>query len=228
MTKKQQNGNSPTALPPCNSNNIHGRAYGPPTKHDERQVYLSSLTVISAVIWVPSLFVYVYKKWKKTPVEDKRKRTLYRNLLIAMITIIVIGPHRNPRFGNWLNVRRWKLWESWLRYVTFEVISEHAENDGKGTFDRKKDQAILAIVPHGIVPFSLCFAALPQAAIEKFGKFRPVIASATRLFPLGRTLMEWMSGVDATKSSVNQALSQGERLGLCPGGISEMFEGRVC
>ncbi len=93
-------------------------------------------------------------------------------------------------------------------------------------FDMKNDQAIFAVVPHGIVPVSLCFATLPQLALETIGEFRPVVASATRFLPALRSLMEWLGCVDATRTSVQRALSNGDRIGVSPGGIAgKIFEG---
>lgn len=79
--------------------------------------------------------------------------------------------------------------------------------------------------PHGIVPFALGLGFIPQEAVDKFGPFRPVVASATRFFPFVRTLIGWGDGVDASRSNVHRALADGSRIGLAPGGISEMFEG---
>ena len=111
--------------------------------------------------------------------------------------------------------------------MAFEIISETSNTNCelKPNFDLKKDQAIFTIVPHGIFPFSMGFAALPQIALDTIGGFRPVVASATRLVPALRTIMDWLGCVDATKASVERVLSNGERIGVCPGGIAEMFEG---
>ena len=62
-----------------------------------------------------------------------------------------------------------------------------------------------------------------------WGLFRPVVATATRLFPLVRTFIAWMSGVDASRNAGSSALSEpggssSRRLGISPGGIAEMFE----
>lgn len=100
------------------------------------------------------------------------------------------------------------------------MISEVNNKESKSNFDMKKDQAIFAVVPHGIVPVSLGFSVVPQTAVDTFGGFRPVVASATRLLPGLRTLMEWVGSIDATKSSVERALSKGDRIGVSPGGIA--------
>lgn len=181
----------------------------------------SSLFIVGSVFWVPLLFIKIYKKWKQTPKEDKR-RAYYRILFLSLLAVCVIGPHRKPWVGKMLNFRKWRLWKAWLNFVSFQVISEHIQDSA---FDLKNDQAILAMSPHGIVPFALGLGFIPQEALDKFGPFRPVVASATRFFPFVRTLIGWGDGVDASRSNVHRALADGSRIGLAPGGISEMFEG---
>jgi hypothetical protein len=169
---------------------------------DDWAVKLSSLFIVGSVIWVPSLFVYLYKKWRNTKHDDDaKKRAFYRNLLLALIFCTIFGPHRHYRVGKWLKVKQWKLWNAWLRYITFQVITDNnhdhgdGSGDGKKDFDLKKDPAILAFSPHGIFPFSLGFAVLPECAKEYFGEFRPVVATATRFYPLLRTILQWLRQV---------------------------------
>jgi len=119
-----------------------------------------------------------------------------------------------------------------MNFIAFEVVSDRntpevggASVDRANDFDVTKDQAVLAIIPHGIVPFALAFSALPEAASRVFGEFRPVVASATALFPFVRTFLGWIGAVDASRPAVDSALVQGSPIGLAPGGIAEMFEG---
>ena len=163
------------------------------SKLDDIAVKLSSLFFVGSVVWVPSLFIYVYKKWKNTPKEDEKKRKFYRNIFLSLCLCTIIGPHRHPKVGEWLRAREWKLWHAWMRYISFEVIQEEIQDKRK--FNPKEDQAILAFSPHGIFPFSIAFSVLPKAANDIFGRYRPVVASATRLFPGVRTLLEWLEQV---------------------------------
>jgi hypothetical protein len=176
------------------------------SRMDDWTVKLSSLFIVGSIIWVPSLFVYLYKKWKNTTKqEDSKKRALYRNLLLAFILCTIFGPHRHYRVGKWVRVKRWKLWNAWLRYIAFQVIMDAptASTSHDDTvlrhrdryFDMKKDPAILAFSPHGIFPFSLGFAVLPERAKEYFGEFRPVVATATRFYPLLKTILQWLRQV---------------------------------
>lgn len=176
------------------------------SRMDDWTVKLSSLFIVGSIIWVPSLFVYLYKKWKNTTKqEDAKKRALYRNLLLALILCTIFGPHRHYRVGKWVRVKRWKLWNAWLKYITFQVIMDAPANSTSHDdtvlrhkdrcFDMKKDPAILAFSPHGIFPFSLGFAVLPERAKESFGEFRPVVATATRFYPLLKTILQWLRQV---------------------------------
>ncbi len=175
----------------------------------------------------------------------------------AALAILVLastwGPHRNRRVGEILDVRRWRLWDAWLNYVGFAVLrdaggvatsaSDAAVFDPRNSsFDPLTSPALYAFVPHGIFPFGLAFSALPERGYgTTWGRIRPVVATATRLFPLVRTLIDWMGGVDASRAAVSRALSppsspggvttrsSGDddgswRLGISPGGIAEMFE----
>jgi len=92
-------------------------------------------------------------------------------------------------------------------------------------FDLKNDQAIFAIVPHGIFPFALGFATLPEAVVNAIGTIQPVVASATGIVPFLKTVIDWIGGIDASRTAVDHALSSGSRIGVAPGGIAEMFEG---
>ena len=71
----------------------------------------------------------------------------------------------------------------------------------------------------------LAFAALPtEASAALFGKFRAVVATATQLLPWVRDVLKWVNAVDASRACVDQALAQGDRLGLAPGGIAEILQ----
>ena len=204
------------------------------SKTDNALVALSSLFFVGGVAWAPAFYIWLYKKWKNTPndEENKKKRKIYRNIFITAVLVSIFGPHRHRKVEEWINFRNWRIVKAWVNYMAYEVISEsppiHIGVGGGGgggipkrpKFDMKKDQAIFAIVPHGIVPFSIGFATLPQVAVDAFGGFRPVVASATRFLPGLRTVMEWVGCVDATRSSVERVLRNGERIGVSPGGIA--------
>ncbi len=167
------------------------------------------------------------QRWRKY----NRATSKYGAALAVILLISGLGPHRSRRVGEFLGVRRWRLWDAWLNYVGFTVLRDHGENypataSNEPEFDPRHSRAIYAFVPHGIFPFGLAFSCLPQRGYEKtWGLFRPVVATATKLFPVVRTFIAWMGGVDASRSAVSSALSQANsRLGISPGGIAEMFE----
>jgi len=168
-----------------------------------------------------------YKKYKSLT-------SRYGAALAVLLLISIWRPHGSRRLGEWLDVRKWRLWDAWLNYVGFTVLHDKGDN-GRDTkllldhreFDPRTSPALYAFVPHGIFPFGLAFSCLPQRGYENtWGLFRPVVATATRLFPLVRTFIDWMGGVDASRSAVSSALSKkgSSRLGISPGGIAEMFE----
>mmetsp|Transcript_11648 Transcript_11648/g.18019 ORF Transcript_11648/g.18019 Transcript_11648/m.18019 type:complete len:364 (-) Transcript_11648:2396-3487(-) len=189
---------------------------------DRSLVMISSLIFVGSPIWVPSVYAWAWNKWKKIPKEDKKRKAIYFSFLMSTLAVAIFGPHRHRKVGKWLNVRNWSLWKSWLRFIAFEVIQDQKV---KKDDNIKDEQAILAVIPHGIFPFSLAFAALPIEATRVFGYFRPVVATATALFPFVRTFLGWLGAVDASRTAVDQALVDGARIGVAPGGIAEMFEG---
>jgi hypothetical protein len=139
------------------------------------------------------MYSFAWKQWKRIPKEDKRRRTIYATILLSLASGAAVGPHRYHRLGKLFQLKKWRLWAAWLRFVAFEVI---ADNPARlKAFDVKKDQAIFAISPHGIFPFSLGFAALPDLASRVFGEMRPVVASATAFFPFLSTILSWINAV---------------------------------
>ena len=178
---------------------------------DRALVYASSLFFVGSVAWVPLAYVWAYRRWRSTPKSDRRRRMMYMALILSAAALAVAGPHRSKRVGRWLDAKRWRLWRAWLNFMAFEVVSDRG-GSGSGLADSKtafdggsistarpfdvtKDKAIIAVVPHGIFPFALAFAALPEAATKAFGEFRPVVATATALFPFVRTFLGWLDAV---------------------------------
>mmetsp|Transcript_4766 Transcript_4766/g.7011 ORF Transcript_4766/g.7011 Transcript_4766/m.7011 type:complete len:357 (-) Transcript_4766:67-1137(-) len=186
---------------------------------DNALVALSSLFFVGGVVWIPSLYIWLYRKWRTE--ENKKRRKVYYAILVTATFFGIFGPHRNRKVAKLIDFKNWRIIKAWCNYLAYEVISEVSE---KKDFNLKRDQAIFAVIPHGIVPVPLALATLPQEAHESFGEFRPVVASATRFLPGLKTVMGWMGSIDASKSAIEKALSKGERIGLSPGGIAEMFE----
>jgi hypothetical protein len=122
------------------------------------------------------------------------------------------------------------------------VVTDASSSTTHTPFTRKlfyttNDPVILPVSPHGIFPFSLAMVPLLHKA---FGHMRLIVAYATELSPLVRTLLSWMESVDASKLAVHRALSSTsptttamlgtpmKGLGVSPGGIGEAVEGYPC
>ena len=192
------------------------------TAYDRAVVYLSSLFFVGGVFWVPALYAWAWKKYQSIPKSERKRRAIYLGFTIAASAFFVAGPHRHRRVGEWIHVHQWSLWKSWMRFFAFEVVADQGLDSIKTLID---SQAIVTVSPHGLFPFGLAFAALSDASSKAFGRFRAVVASATQMIPWVRDVLRWVDAVDASRSAVDQALSEGSRIGLAPGGIAEMFEG---
>lgn len=160
---------------------------------DRVAVAASSLVIVGSVVWVPLLGRWAWNKLRS--VTDEHKRRKYAALALAATILAIAGPHRSPRFGNWLRVRHWKLWKAWLRFIAMEVIADQPRTTAAAlsrppptpfsreqdpppppAFDLKSDQAALAFVPHGVFPFAFAFGVFPHVAQQVFGFFHPVVA----------------------------------------------------
>jgi hypothetical protein len=189
----------------------------------------SSLVIVGAVAWVPYLYYLAWKKYRSIPQHDKKRRRLYAACIGLSVLFMAYGPHRSRRVGQWLQLRKWKLWDAWMRYIALQIIVDNGDSTDAQSSSRIQsttDPAILTFVPHGIFPFAFAFGALPEIVQPFFGVFRPVVATAIELFPLVRTLLRWLHCVDASRSSVDAVLQSGDRrIGIVPGGIAEMYQG---
>eukprot|EP00533_Pseudo-nitzschia_delicatissima_P008406 CAMPEP_0116088820 /NCGR_PEP_ID=MMETSP0327-20121206/6077_1 /TAXON_ID=44447 /ORGANISM="Pseudo-nitzschia delicatissima, Strain B596" /LENGTH=365 /DNA_ID=CAMNT_0003579933 /DNA_START=130 /DNA_END=1224 /DNA_ORIENTATION=+ len=190
------------------------------TNYDRLVVGMSSLFFVGGVFWVPAVYAWLISRFRRIPTDQKRRRAICAALIFSLTTLYAIGPHRNPKMGERVKVHKWGLWKSWMRFFAFEVVADEYDS----IKDLVHEQAILGISPHGIFPFGLAFAALSEQAAQAFGSFRAVVASATQLLPWVRDVLRWVNACDASKSSVDKALLNGDRLGLAPGGIAEILQ----
>ena len=160
---------------------------------DQYAVAISSVFVVGAFAWAPILYTYAWRKWKSIPTTEKRRKKVYLSIVVGLTLLILYGPHRSHRFGRWIKVRKWALWNTWLKYIAMEVISDN-ENISNSITNRniKNEQAILAFVPHGIFPFAFAFGILPEVAQQVFGYFRPIVATATNFLPVVNDFLLWL------------------------------------
>eukprot|EP00527_Entomoneis_sp_CCMP2396_P000711 CAMPEP_0198155236 /NCGR_PEP_ID=MMETSP1443-20131203/69031_1 /TAXON_ID=186043 /ORGANISM="Entomoneis sp., Strain CCMP2396" /LENGTH=329 /DNA_ID=CAMNT_0043821979 /DNA_START=1330 /DNA_END=2320 /DNA_ORIENTATION=+ len=167
--------------------------------------------------------------------KHRKLRLLYGTLFWSMMGLMVIGPHRHAKVGQFLKVKSWRVWKAWLRFVAFEVIQDRSTATTSASRATSTSLAspsannspILAFCPHGIFPFAFGIGALFETAQKVFGSFRPIVATAVRCFPIVNTLLSWLDAVDASRASVHRALSlpSPTTVGIIPGGIAEIFEG---
>lgn len=161
---------------------------------DRLIVASSSLIFCGSFLWMPLLCYWIYRRWQSIPKEDKRRRAVYATIILACVGIAAVGPHRHPRVGKWLQVRRWKLWDAWLKFVAMEILVDLPEQSSNN-INVRNDQALFAFVPHGTFPFAFGLGVLPELAQKAFGYFQPIVATATELLPLVRDILKWMNRV---------------------------------
>jgi hypothetical protein len=162
------------------------------TTYDRLVVYVSSLFFVGGVFWVPALYAWAWKKYRSIPKNERKRRAIYLSFIVAGSALFAAGPHRNRKVGEWINVHRWSIWKSWLRFFAFEIVADNGLDSIKDFLDR---QAIVAVSPHGIFPFGLAFAALSEVSAKAFGRFRAVVASATQMVPWVRDVLVWVHAV---------------------------------
>ena len=196
----------------------------PWTWSNQLGIAASSLVIVGSIAWVPAVYLWLYQKWKAIPPTQKRKRAFYAALLLAGTTLLVVGPQRKPAFAKRIGFRKWRIWKLWCQFVALEVWRD-SKHSTTATDKYKTSPGITAIAPHGIFPFAIGIAGIPDMARLAFGKLRVMVATATYLLPLVRDIISMVHAVDASRSSVHDALEAGDRIGLIPGGIPEMFEG---
>jgi hypothetical protein len=162
------------------------------TMHDRLVVFSSSLFFVGGVLWVPALYAWAWKRFLAIPKSQKKRRAVYATILLSATALYAAGPHRNHRFGEWVQVSKWTLWKSWFRFLALEVVQDAPITSMKNL---KEDQAIIAVVPHGIFPFALAFSALTELTEGVFGKYRPIVASAAMMIPWVRDVLVWVPAV---------------------------------
>jgi hypothetical protein len=162
------------------------------TSYDRLVVYVTSLFFVGGVFWVPALYAWAWKKYRTIPKTEIQRRVVYFAFIVAGSTLFAVGPHRSRKAGEWIDVHRWSIWRSWLRFFAFEIVADNGLDSVKEFLEK---QAIVAVSPHGIFPFGLAFAALSEASAKAFGRFRAVVASATQMIPWVRDVLVWVHAV---------------------------------
>jgi len=184
------------------------RPLRPRSTADTLHVTLSSLGIAALTIGFVPLSLYIIRKKVKS-----RRRRLAAFLAVALV--FYVGRPRRKR----KDIMSWSLWEHYLHYHQVTVI-----DDSDGTFSPiVGKQKILAIAPHGIIPWGIALPAVSSRLQSVFGNMRAIIATATSYIPIVGHVAKSVRTVDATKSNVDLAMSTGDSLSVNPGGITEMF-----
>lgn len=185
-------------LLPSGSRVIHRTSENDLTTLDRLIVVSNSLFMVGSVIWIPAGLIWALMKMRKRQQQEQlsttdnpqeqRKKRLHTALALSALALLVTARLQSHKVGEWLQVRKWRVWTSWLRFLAMEVI---ADNNSWDIEEFRKRQAMLVFIPHGIFPFGICAPALPELGQQVFGRFRAVVAAATRYYPFVGTLISW-------------------------------------
>lgn len=84
-------------------------------------------------------------------------------------------------------------------------------------------QYIFVAPPHGAFPFGNVCSAVAFPTVAGL-TVRSLAATAVIRYPIIRQVMSWIGVIDASRQNAYRALLEGESIGICPGGIAEIFE----
>jgi len=177
-------------------------------------ICIPQAAIVGVFYWLPMAVVFVMKKVHTT----SRKCILGLALLLAVL----------------VPVRRWKSfqestrWDTLLRYFQLDVhgVLPQVENNHSGL--------LYAVVPHGIVPYSLGLM-----AFGKLGRLLQypaiVTASVIKYIPFFSHVLFWGGAVEATTTEIDKVFRKSyagyesrsifPAAAITPGGIGEMFLG---
>uniref|UniRef100_A0A7S2C4T0 Acyltransferase n=1 Tax=Octactis speculum TaxID=3111310 RepID=A0A7S2C4T0_9STRA len=181
----------------------------------------TSFAIVASAFWVPLAFAWSARRIvsmdeknsdeeealerKKTERKKKKRRAIGIFILCAILA--------------WMPIRRWRwlhqlsVWDIWFEHLQVKVIGE----------EPPRRQLLYAIVPHGVFPFSLGFAALGHLREKIFRLERIIVANAVMWVPVLRHIAGWLGVIQADREKVSAALSSGATVAVAPGGIGEMF-----
>ncbi|KAG5187160.1 mono-or diacylglycerol acyltransferase type 2 [Tribonema minus] len=181
-----------------------------PAKHrslNDLFVVANSLVLIGSFFWVPAGAYVFYKKYCTT-----RKRKLAFAAVLAAIIMVPLPECRR--------VTRLRIWRMFLRYFSGRAVGHLSKDAGD-----HQQQALYCLVPHGIFPFGIAFAALSDFHESVFNSARPIVANGILHMPVIGHILRMLGAVRASPKAVKAALDKGLSLSLAPGGIGEMFWG---
>jgi 2-acylglycerol O-acyltransferase 2 len=136
---------------------------------------------------------------------------------VLIVVSVTVGLAFYPVQFHSRSVMRSYFFRLILRYFSFRVIFDSPPDGSK--------HGIMVTMPHGVVPIGnilmIVFAEL-YCGITIHG----LAASAVFHVPIFRTLFLWLGVLDASRATVAKALANKQTLGVCIGGIAEIFKSR--
>ncbi|KAG2779747.1 hypothetical protein PC129_g13580 [Phytophthora cactorum] len=139
---------------------------------------------------------------------------------IAMLAVYLpsffSGAQKTGKGNVWESLRTSSMWGLMNKFLRIKIIREQE-------LDPKK-QYIFGFHPHGIIVLSR-LAIFGRNFDDVFPgiKNRLLGASAMYYVPLGRDICLWLGGVDASRSTGEKALKEGNSVIVYPGGVPEIF-----
>ncbi|KAG1705339.1 hypothetical protein DVH05_004270 [Phytophthora capsici] len=139
---------------------------------------------------------------------------------VAMVALYLpsffSGAQKTGKGNEWEALRTSSLWGLVNKFLRIKIIREQELDPSK--------KFIFGFHPHGILVLSR-IAISGRNFIDVFPgiKTRLLGASAMYYIPLGREMCLWMGGVDASRSTGEKVLKEGNSIVVYPGGVPEIF-----
>lgn len=135
--------------------------------------------------------------------------------LLYGLTYFSDAPRTGSRRWGWMRDCR-SLWDGCARYMDFRILTRPAL-DPQATY-------MYGFHPHGIYPFTACWAPLTTAWSNAFPGVEMDVCGASVLLaiPFLRDVGMWSGGRDVTREAIAHALSTGRSITIVPGGQAEM------
>jgi len=142
---------------------------------------------------------------------------MYRSTLAITILIIMITLAIFPRkLHTWPWFIKQPIWVMWRTYFNQSYVITAKIPKGR--------RYIFAEWPHGVFMMGQWLSQSVHGQIfEGTAYTKGAAADATLAFPLMRQIYSWYGCVSASHSSLIEETQRGYNLGICPGGIAEMF-----
>ncbi|CAM9095617.1 unnamed protein product, partial [Pylaiella littoralis] len=111
--------------------------------------------------------------------------------------------------------------ETWLTPHLFRYTS--ACSAWEVPLDASRGPYMMVAPPHGVMPVGNIITMLSFPLLWGF-HFKGLTTDAAMRLPLMRHVMTWIGCQSAEREKVAQSVSEGWSVGLCPGGVAEIFD----